>query len=310
MTMDYPDAGKAVIICEGLGFPEGPVVMRDGSILLVEIEYGLVSRIARDGRRTVVAEVGGGPNGAAIGPDGALYICNNGGMAFETVDGVKMPRGAVPGHGGGSIQRLDLSTGTLSTLYETAGGHRLIAPNDLVFDGHGGFWFTDHGTFNHEAMLFGALCYARADGRGADRVRGSLMSPNGVGLSPDGSRLYVADTWTGRLLYYDVIAPGVVAEPPPFHPGHVVATLPGFQLLDSLALEESGRVCVGTLVNGGITVFAPDGTVEHVAFPDQLVTNLCFGGADMRDLWITCSGTGRLMRTRWPRAGLRPAFSA
>ena len=60
------------IIAEGLGFPEGPVVMADGSIILVEIQAGLISRIWGDGRREVIAEPGGGPNGLAIGPDGAL----------------------------------------------------------------------------------------------------------------------------------------------------------------------------------------------------------------------------------------------
>ena len=67
------------VLASGLRFPEGPVAMPDGSVLVVEIFGPTLSRIAPDGTRTVVAEVPGGPNGAALGPDGAVYICNNGG---------------------------------------------------------------------------------------------------------------------------------------------------------------------------------------------------------------------------------------
>ena len=61
-------------ICEGLRFPEGPVALADGSVLLVEIEAGAVTRVFPDGRKVVVARPGGGPNGLAIGPDGAAYV--------------------------------------------------------------------------------------------------------------------------------------------------------------------------------------------------------------------------------------------
>jgi gluconolactonase len=88
-----------------------------------------------------------------------------------------------------------------------------------------------------------------------------------------------------------------------------VANLPGYQLLDSLAVEASGKVCVGTLVNGGVTVFDPDGGTEHIVFPDLLCTNICFGGPDMTDAWVTASGSGRLYKCRWPRPGLRLNFN-
>ena len=85
--------------------------------------------------------------------------------------------------------------------------------------------------------------------------------------------------------------------------------LPGFQLFDSLAVEEDGNVVVGTLVNGGLTVIAPSGdVVEHVPFPDLLVTNVCFGGAGRRTAYVTCSGTGKLVSVPWPRPGLPLAF--
>ena len=65
-------------VTDGLRFPEGPVAMADGSVLLVEMRRGTLTRVTPDGRRETIAHLGGGPNGAAIGPDGACYVCNNG----------------------------------------------------------------------------------------------------------------------------------------------------------------------------------------------------------------------------------------
>ena len=67
------------MITDGLQFTEGPVVMADGSIVLVEIRRGTLTRVLPDGRHEIIAHLGGGPNGAAVGPDGAMYVCNNGG---------------------------------------------------------------------------------------------------------------------------------------------------------------------------------------------------------------------------------------
>jgi gluconolactonase len=75
-------------------------------------------------------------------------------------------------------------------------------------------------------------------------------------------------------------------------------------------VEASGKVCVATILNGGVTVFDPDGSTEHHPVPDLICTNICFGGSDMRDAWITASSTGKLYRTRWPRPGLRLNFNA
>src|SRR5487761_2560575 len=72
------------VLARGLRFPEGPVAMRDGSVVLVEIERQTVTRVAPDGTVSVVAHTGGGPNGLAVGPDGAFYVCNNGGFAWRT----------------------------------------------------------------------------------------------------------------------------------------------------------------------------------------------------------------------------------
>lgn len=298
------------IVAEGLQFPEGPVAMADGSVLIVEIRRQTVSRVLPDGKVEVVAKTGGGPNGLAIGPDGALYICNNGGFEWYEAAGTHIPGHKPHDYIGGSIQRLDLKTGALTTLYSECDGKPLKGPNDLVFDSTGGFWFTDHGKSTPEHREHGAVHYARADGSAITLARGELSAPNGIGLSPDGMIVYWADTTTGRLWAMDLEAPGKPKAPPfPWAPGRVIATLPGHQLLDSLKVEAGGKVCVGTILNGGITIFDPDGTTDHVAFPELAITNLCFGGADMRDVWVTGSSSGRLYKTRWPRPGLKLAYN-
>ena len=298
------------LVTEGLRFPEGPIAMSDGSIILTEIEGGALTRVAPDGTKSTVAETGGGPNGAAIGPDGAIWVTNNGtAFIFLKQNGLNIPGPTPPEHTGGSIQRVDIATGKVETVYDSCDGRRLIGPNDLVFDKQGGFWFTDHGCGTPEGRKFGALYYAKTDGSKITRVRDHLISPNGVGLSPDEKTVYVADTQLGRLWAFDLVAPGELAPPEGFAPGRVVCNLPGFQMLDSLAVEADGKVCVATIINGGVTAFDLDGTTEHFAFPDLVTTNICFGGADMRDAWVTCSSTGKLFKCRWPRPGLRLNFN-
>ena len=299
------------LVAEGLQFPEGPIAMADGSIILTEIQGQRLTRISPDGRKDVVAETGGGPNGAAIGPDGAIYVTNNGAsFQFFEANGLNIPGPTPPSHTGGSIQRVDIATGKVETLYDSCDGKRLVGPNDIVFDKQGGFWFTDHGCSTPEGRKFGALYYAKTDGSHISRVRDHFVSPNGVGLSPDEKVVYMADTNLGRLWAFDIAEPGVLAEPAPLQPGRVVCNLPGYQLLDSLAVEAGGKVCVATIINGGITAFDPDGTTEHYPFPDILCTNIVFGGADMTTAWVTASGTGKLYRATWPRPGLKLNFNA
>ena len=130
-------------IASGLKFPEGPVAMSDGNVLVVEITRGTLTRVRPNGSKEVVAETGGGPNGAAFGPDGKVYVCNNGGLKF-TADG-HPTEGLPDGYTGGYIQRVDIDSGKVEVLYTECNGHRLRGPNDIVFDATGGFWFSDFG---------------------------------------------------------------------------------------------------------------------------------------------------------------------
>lgn len=295
-------------ITSGLQFPEGPVAMDDGSVLLVEIKRGTLTRVNPDGTKKVVAETGGGPNGAAIGPDGKVYICNDGGFEWHEVNGLLIPGLQPKDYTGGSLQRVDLATGRVETLYTECDGRPLRGPNDIVFDNSGGFYFTDHGKTRERDHDRTGVFYARADGSMIKEVIFPLDGPNGIGLSPDGKRLYVAETFTGRVWYWDIAGPGklVYARGILTGGGTLLVGLPGFQLLDSLAVDSAGNVCVATLINGGITVISPDGSsIEHIPMPDPLTTNICFGGDGLRTAYITLSGTGRLVAIEWPRPGLK-----
>lgn len=296
----------------GLKFPEGPVAMDDGSIVLVEIQSGKITRIKKDGKKQTIANPGGGPNGLAIGPDGAIYVCNNGGnFEFHRRQGLTIPGHAPATHAGGRIERVDLATGKVESVFDRCDGKQLIAPNDLVFDTTGGFWFTDHGTTTAEFRTHGALYYARADGSKITRVLRELISPNGVGLSPDGRTVYYAETMTGRLWSLPLSAPGKAGKVEGFAPGQFVGAFPGLAYFDSLGVQADGGVCVATILAGGITTFWP-GTkkVKHTPIADPLVTNICWGGKDMRTAYITASGTGKLLAMQWPKPGLRLAYNA
>lgn len=299
-------------IASGLRFPEGPIALSDGTIVLVEMFGPRLTRVFPDGSTETIAEIPGGPNGAAVGPDGAIYLCNNGG-AFRPAElgDLLLPGGFDPAaHIGGRIQRVDLDTGSVVDLYTECDGRPLRAPNDLVMDGHGGFYFTDHGIRDHGARTsdLTGIYYALADGSSIREIVFPVEAPNGIGLSPDGSMLYWAETVSGRVFRRPVIAPGEVAPPVPLDPAALLCGLPGMQYLDSLAVDGDGWVCVATIFNGGVTAISPDGTtIEHHATGDLVTTNICFGGVDLRTAYITCSSTGRLVSMEWPRQGLRPA---
>ncbi len=280
------------VIAEGLGFPEGPVVMADGAVIVVESFAGRITR-CWNGRKETVCEIGDGPNGTAIGPDGALYVCNNGGVGpeyFARLDRV------------GRIERVDLGTGRFERIYESCDGQALSAPNDLMFDRDGYIWFTDMGRMELDGKKYGGLYRAAPDGSAIVRIADKALSYNGVGLSPDMATVYVADTMTARLYAFD-------RRPEPQKP-RLVATMPGQTSLDSLAMTAAGNVCVATIgETGAITTITPDGRMSRVETEDPVTTNIAFGGLDMRDAYITCSMKGLLVKTRWAEPGMRLVYA-
>ena len=283
-------------IASGLRFPEGPVAMPDGSVVLVEIERRTLSRVTPDGKIHVIARLGGGPNGAALGPGGKIYVTNNGGLKFVERPGKLFPVLQADDYTGGSIQIVDPETGRFDTLYDRCDGQRLRGPNDLVFDRTGGFWFTDLGKTRERDADRGVVYYAKADGSMIKEAIFPLERPNGIGLSPDEGTLYVVETPTARCWSFELSSPGEIKSangPYRGEKGRVVVGLGGYQMFDSLAVDSAGHICVATLITGAVSDISPDGkSVTQYKLPDPMVTNVCFGGKDLRTAFATLSMTG------------------
>jgi gluconolactonase len=278
-------AGK--VIAEGLGFPEGPAFDRRGNLYVVEIQGGQVSRIAPDGQRSLFARTGGGPNGSAFGPDGNLYVCNNGGFPRP---GTERERGR--------IERITPG-GAVSVLIDRIDGDPLASPNDLCFDAHGNFYFTDPvWGANLEEAPPGGVCFSDLSGR-ARQLHTGLKFPNGIGVTPDGTQLLVCESITSKLHAFEILAPGVLSPPTEF------ARLPDGAIPDGFAFDEAGNVLCCGFRSGKIHVFPPQGgaRIGSIDFEDPQVTNVCFGGPGRRTLFVTESGLGRVVAVEWERPG-------
>ncbi len=312
MKVTVHDPLRFEVLGSGLGFTEGPVIAEDGTVFVVDIDGGRVLRVA-GGDVAVVATPGGGPNGMALETGSTAVVANNGGFLWSELEGgTRIPvdyathTNEPPGFAGGWIERVDLTSGEVTVLHRDCAGRPFRGPNDLVFDADGGLWFTDHGKGRHTDVDRGGLYYVPPDGSTVREVAFPLLGPNGVGLSPDGRRVYVAETHTGRLWAWDLDGPGEVAAGAGVraarHGGVCVAATP-FSF-DSLAVEDDGRVVIGAIADG-IVVITPDGgEVDVHPIPGDFTTNIAFGGPDRRRAVITLSRSGRVAETTWPRPGL------
>lgn len=297
---------NARVLAEGLEFPEGPVAMPDGTIILVEIRGKRLTRIHPDGRKEVIAQVPGGPNGAALGPDGKMWICNNGGFTWSPSNSLAPLQAA--DYIGGSLQKIDIQSGKIETVFNSRGPNKLKGPNDLVFDRDGGLWFTDLGKRYERQTDNGGLYYMSPGGKDLKEVVFPMQPANGVGLSPDEKTVYVAEMLTARIWSFNITGPGEIKPVETLYRGErgvCIAGLGGYQMFDLLVMVMNGNVCVATLIKGAISVIAPDGKlVEQIETGDRATTNICFGGPDLRTAYITLSSKGQLIAMDWPRPGL------
>jgi gluconolactonase len=311
MTYTVHPPLELTVLATNLGFPEGPVIADDGADYVVDIDAGRIVRVL-DGTTTTVATPGGGPNGMALETPTSAIVANNGGFRWTEVGGRRTPidlsthSNEPDGFAGGWIERVDLISGDIEVLHRQCEGRSLRGPNDLVIDEIGGVWFTDHGKGRRESVDRGGLYYVAPDYSTVREMAFPLLGPNGVGLSPDGKRVYVSETHTGRLWAWDLSDPGVIDPAPAVvgvrHGGVCLAATPCS--FDSLAVEADGRIAIGAIAHG-IVVITPDGReIDEYPIPGDITTNIAFGGPDQRRAIITLSGSGRLVETRWPRAGL------
>jgi gluconolactonase len=299
------------VLGAGLGFTEGPVIAGDGAVYCVDIDGGRVLRLG-DGQAAAVAKPGGGPNGMAAETATTTLVANNGGFLWTEVNGMRIPidhpthTNEPPGFSGGWIERVDLMSGQVTVLHRDCQGRPLRGPNDLVMDEAGGVWFTDHGKGRRASVDRGGLYYIPPGGERVVEKAFPLLGPNGVGLSPDGRRVYVAETHTGRLWAWELAAPGEIRPAAGSlavrHGGTCVIATP--YSFDSLAVEADGRIAVGA-IGDGVVVATPDGEeVDVYPIAGDVTTNIAFGGPDMRRAVVTLSRSGRVVETIWPRPGL------
>ena len=293
------------VITDQLRFPEGPIALADGSVIVVEIEGRALTRVKPNGSLEVIAELDGGPNGAAMGPDGWCYVCNSGGWIYTSeANGWRRP--LRQGDHNGWIERVHVETGRVERLFDSCGEIALQSPNDIVFDRRGGFYFTDHGKRRPRQWGVTSVFYARPDTGEITETVSGLVTPNGIGLSADEATLFVAETIPRRIWAFDLVGLGSVRMEPWPSPcgGRLVAGLPDNNYLDSLAMDCAGNIVVASFNRCGIWTISPNGQErEFYAIDDFYATNVAFGGQDLKTAFVTLSSTGRLVAIDWPRAG-------
>jgi gluconolactonase len=256
------------LIASGLAFPEGPV-WADGALLFTEITGGVVSRWSPGGGVVPYATTGGGPNGAALGADGSLFVTQNGGMG-------KGPR-ATPG-----IQRVT-PDGDVEIVVTDVAGLRLEGPNDLAFGDDGRLWFTDprgdaDPAHNDRAGRIFAIDPASGDGELV--VELGPVFPNGIAFLADGTLVWT-ESFSRRVM---AMVDGVA---------DVVIELPERHWPDGLCVGADGRLYVATTYAHCVSVVDDGAIVDQYQCGDGMVTNCCFGGTD---LYVTESRNGTLWR--------------
>ena len=286
-------------LAQGLMFPEGPAIGPDGALYVTEIAGQRISKISADGTVSTFADTGGGPNGAAFNAQGELLVANNGGRWPTDVPSTS--QASEPAYGQGGIQTLSKEGAVISELSEI-NGVTLNSPNDLCFDSHGGYYFTDpewSGLVGGDRDG-GPVCYVNAEGE-ASRVASNIGFPNGLGVRADEKVLIVCESLTGMLLSYRIEEPGVLSATP--KPNGMIGRR---SVPDGFCFDAAGHIIVAG--HGSNNLFVLDGNdgrpIQIIELPDAGPTNCCFGGTDFRTLFVTSSDHGYVYAIDWPIEGM------
>ncbi len=278
-TMITP-VGEVETVHEGFEFTEGPAWDPRGTLYFTDIPNTTIHRLSADDKLTPFTKESAHANGIMVAADGRMLVCQ--------MDG--------------QVVSYDIESGKSTVLARQFDGKRFNAPNDLVIDKSGGVYFTDP-LFRAPQPLpqqVQSVYYISRSGQ-VSRVTGDLAAPNGIGLSPDGKRLYIIPSRQAEMLVYDVEGPGKISG------GRTLCRLkqPAGQDNtggDGMVVDVEGNIYVTT--NLGVEIFSSDG--QHrglVTFPEQ-PANVTFGGGDRKTMYVTARHG--LYRVAMPIAGLPP----
>lgn len=254
-------------VASGYYFLEAP--RDDGVSLWFSDAVAGLYRLHRDGRVDPFLADRDRIGGVAVNHDGAIIASGAGGLAW-----------------------LDPDSGRSGSLLSELGGRPIAAINDIFPDGTGGLLFgTSHVAAPEPGVAQTTELYRLApDGR-TTLLWDGLNVANGIGLSPNGKRLYLNESWLGSYAY-DLLPDGSLANR---------TLLSDRADCDGLAVDADGGVWIACFETGAILRVLPDGTRQEYAVPAKNVTSLCFGGADGRDLYVaTGDGLDDLMQGRLP----------
>jgi len=307
--LDKRSESMIEIKARGLGFPEGPIALKTGEILICDLYGGTVLKVEGD-RSSVFAQLGGSPNGLAMGADNWLYVANNGGAMRWKREGEKLISEGFQETGFDTrIERINLYSGKVERILNQVGGQKLQAIDDLIFDTNNGFWFTDLGRDGKDSRTYGGIYWSSADGSKSTRAAYPIVNgANGIGLSPDGKTLYATEYGAGRLWAWTIGEPGVLCKSgDQKHGGKLIWQSPDATLLDSLAISASGNIIIATQPTGVFSIISPTGElVDTVDMPEDFPTNLCFDQNNPYVAYATLSQTGCLATILWPEPGFNP----
>jgi len=261
-------------------FLEGPSFDRDGNLYVTDIPYGRIFRLSPKAEWTLVAQYDGEPNGLKIHKDGRLIVTDqmNGLMQVDPVNGKVTP-----------FLSRDLI-------------HGYLGVNDLFFAANGDCWFTDQGQMTGLQDHAGRLMRYSAAGK-LEVMLANLASPNGLVMNPQESGLYLAITlmnqvWRVPFLDGRAVKVGVFSQ--------LVAGLGP----DGMALDADGNVAIAHAGAGQVWLIDPHGMplARLPSCEGRMTTNVAYGGAGNRQLFITESTSGTVLVADMPVAG-KPMYS-
>ena len=268
---------QSVVVGQGIPFAEGPVWCPDGTVVATSVAAGALFRVwPESGTVERIAVTSGGANGAALTADGSILVTQNGGIDFSKLPGVfaSFPpyAPATPG--------LQLAAADGTVTYVVDAGFR--GPNDLAITADGAVYFTDPGHFPPPDDGTGRIMVLERDGSVTTLADGFSYC-NGIAFEPDGTVVVVERRGLQRV-----------------HPDGsrdwVVEKL-GRGGGDGFCLDADGRFYVASTVEHGIRVVDRDGTIlDFLPIAGEgLTTNCCFGGDDLRTLFVTDAIPGDLV---------------